>query len=156
MGNWGKLNLKKLGGIPHLQAGFELGFFLVVQAWGYYVANEVSSVLPGKLSQLRREHPSPLLCVKLQAFLPLYSFSKRGQSTANMGLCSPLPIWGACCPPRESRGCLLLLHAGWFCAGPDACTIWGGLFKKKNIKIQMQNNKHPSQDLRRPRRDPFE
>ena len=64
------------------------------------------------------------------AGLPLPSpISKQDQSTENMNLCSPLPLLGACYPLGTAP---LQLHAGWFCVRPDAYTIWGVLFKKKN------------------------
>ena len=67
-----------------------------------------------------------------------------------MGLCPPLPLLGACYPLGAAT---LQLHAGWFCVRPDACTIWGGLFKKKNVKIR--THKRPSWGLKRARRNPF-
>ena len=69
-----------------------------------------------------------------------------------MGLCSPLPLLGACYPLETAP---LQLHAGWFCVRPDACTIWGVLFKKKNVKIRTHNYKCPSWGLKRARRNPF-
>lgn len=86
---------------------------------------------------------------------PLHWFNTYGRSKPSK-LGSALPCFSRGVLPTGNRGCPPLFHAGSFLEGPDAYTILGSLFKKKkNIKIQMYNNKGSSQGLRKVKKGPW-